>query len=305
MGNLIHIFVLTFCLIFVGISVSKGQSETDSENAKEKYLVIRTDDAGMSHSVNLGLKKLLATDYPVSVSVMFACPWYQESVDILKEHQDQVSIGVHLTLNSEWQHYRWGPVTGREAVPSLVDENGYFFHSAVDLYENNPNMDQLEKELRAQIERALATDLNIEYVDYHMGTAVNNPEFRKVTEKVAKEYDLAMWGYFGENRWDPHYRAKPEDKADSLAAMVPKLKPGFNYLVTHVGLNNEELGAMKDMNTGQPLANMAENRQGELDGLRSKKFQKALQKHDVKLITFGELIEMKGMDSMQRPAPEE
>src|SRR2546427_6190080 len=67
------------------------------------YLIIRTDDVGMSHSVNMGVQRLLDTGLPVSVSVMFACPWYQEAVDILKRHPE-VSVGIHLTLNSEWKY---------------------------------------------------------------------------------------------------------------------------------------------------------------------------------------------------------
>src|SRR2546426_9237356 len=92
-------------------------------------LIIRTDDVGMSHSVNMALQRLIDTGLPLSVSVMFACPWYQETVEILKRHP-AVAVGIHLTLNSEWKNYRWGPVTGREAVPTLVDSNGYFFQSA-------------------------------------------------------------------------------------------------------------------------------------------------------------------------------
>src|SRR5881396_1812304 len=91
-------------------------------------LVIRSDDIGMSHSVNMALQRLIDTGLPLSVSVMFACPWYQETVEILKQHP-AVAVGIHLTLNSEWKHYRWGPVAGREAVPTLVDADGYFFPS--------------------------------------------------------------------------------------------------------------------------------------------------------------------------------
>jgi len=91
-------------------------------------LIIRTDDIGMSHSVNMAMQKLVSTGMPVSVSVLFVCPWYQEAVEILKQHPN-VSVGIHLALNSEWKNYRWGPVTGSTAVPSLVDENGFFFPS--------------------------------------------------------------------------------------------------------------------------------------------------------------------------------
>ena len=69
-------------------------------------LVLRTDDIGMNHSVNLGLKELAGTKIPFSASVMFACPWYQEAVEILKQNP-QVAVGIHLTLTAEWKYYRW------------------------------------------------------------------------------------------------------------------------------------------------------------------------------------------------------
>jgi len=155
------------------------------------YLLIRSDDAGMTHSVNMALQRLMDTGLPVSVSVMFACPWYQETVEILKRHP-AVAVGIHLTLNSEWKNYRWGPVTGREAVPTLVDADGYFFQSADALYRNHPDLREIEKELRAQIARALRSGVKIDYVDYHMGTATRYPEFREVTERLAREHGLGM-----------------------------------------------------------------------------------------------------------------
>src|SRR3954453_20826548 len=125
------------------------------------YLVVRTDDAGMSHSVNMALEKLISTGLPVSVSVMVPTPWYLETVDMLKRHPE-VAVGVHLTLNSEWKNYRWGPVLGRTAVPSLVDADGYFFPSSDALDANHPDLGQVEAELRAQVERAVHSGLKID-----------------------------------------------------------------------------------------------------------------------------------------------
>src|SRR5688500_9593697 len=71
-------------------------------------LILRIDDIGMNHSVNLALEKIAALNVPVSASVMFACPWYQEAVEILRKNP-HVSVGVHLVLNSEWKGFRWGP----------------------------------------------------------------------------------------------------------------------------------------------------------------------------------------------------
>ena len=279
-----------------------GQAEASRHpgNPEQTYLVIRTDDAGMSHSVNMAIERLIATGLPVSVSVMFPTPWYQETVEILKRHPE-VSVGIHLTLNSEWKNYRWGPVVGRTAVPTLVDKDGYFFPSSEDLRQNHPDIKEVEKELRAQIERARGSGLKIDYVDYHMGTAVKYPEFRDLTERLAREYGLGMSTYFGEIRHDPQYSAAPPAKIDSLAAMINRLNTPFNLVVTHVGIDNAELGALLDMNTSGPLPDMSKNRQGELDALTSPRFSEAVKARNIRLITYRQLIEMKGLKSMRRP----
>src|SRR5438128_1648687 len=263
-------------------------------------LVIRSDDIGMSHSVNMALQRLIDTGLPLSVSVMFACPWYQEAVQILKEHP-QVTVGIHLTLNSEWKNYRWGPVAGREAVPTLVDADGYFFQSSEALYKNHADPKEIEKELRAQIERARRSGLKIDYVDFHMGTATRYPEFREVTERLAREYGLGMSEYFGEAMDAPQYAAAPRSKADSLVAMIDRLRPGVNAVVTHVGVDDAELGALVDMNTDEPLPEMSKNRQGELDALTSQKFTGAVKARNVVLTTYRELIAKEGLKSMRRP----
>jgi predicted glycoside hydrolase/deacetylase ChbG (UPF0249 family) len=264
------------------------------------YLIIRSDDAGMSHSVNMALERLIGTGMPVSVSVMFPTPWYQETVEMLKRHPD-VAVGIHLTLNSEWKNYRWGPVLGRTAVPTLVDADGYFFPSSEALYQNHPDLTQVENELRAQIDRAKKSGLRIDYVDFHMGTATRYPEFRDITERLAREFGFGMSTYFEEPEWDPQYRAAPADKTDSLVALVGRLKPAFNLVVTHVGIDGQELGALLDMNTDGGLADMSKNRQGELDALTSPRFREALKNHHVQLITYRQLIEMQGLKAMKRP----
>jgi predicted glycoside hydrolase/deacetylase ChbG (UPF0249 family) len=279
-----------------------GQADASRHpaNPAPVYLVIRTDDAGMSHSVNMALERLIETGLPVSVSVMFPTPWYQETVEILKRHP-AVSVGIHLTLNSEWKNYRWGPVSGRSAVPTLVDADGYFFQSAEALYRNHPDLQEIEKELRAQIERAQRSGLKIDYVDYHMGTALRYPEFRDVTERLAREFNFGMSGYFGETMQDPQYSAAPRNKCDSLVAMIDRLHAPINVVVTHVGIDGPELGALVDMNTDGPLADMSKNRQGELDALTSARFSEAVKARNVQLTTYRQLIGTQGLKAMKRP----
>ena len=294
--------VLYAPLLLAAPTIAVGQAGTvrQAGDSQQVSLLIRTDDAGMSHSVNVALQRLIDTGLPVSVSVIFPGPWYQETVEILKRHP-AVSVGIHLTLNSEWKNYRWGPVLGRTAVPTLVDSEGYFFASAEALYRNKPDLKQVESELRAQIERAQRSGVRIDYVDYHMGTAVRYPEFRDITERLAREYGLGMSRYFGEASHDPQYWAAPAAKLDSLDAMVARLRPGLNLVVTHVGIDDAELGALLDMNTDGPLPEMSKNRQGELDALTSRRFRDALAARNVTLLTYRQLIEQKGLKSMRRP----
>ena len=289
--------LVVLCVLSLSPAVRAQTSATSAAT-----LIIRSDDAGMSHSVNMALVRLIQTGLPLSISVMFPTPWYQEIVGILKQHPE-VSVGIHLTLNSEWRNYRWGPIVGREAVPTLVDSNGYFFQSSEALHDHHPDLGQVEKELRAQIDRALQSGLKIDYVDYHMGTAVEYPEFREIVERLAHEYSLGMMGYFGDSTADPQYRAAPQNKADSLVALVNRLQGGATatVLVTHVGIDDAELGALIDMNTAEPLADMSKNRQGELDGLTSPRFAKALKDRRIHLITYRELIGKQGLQSMKRP----
>ncbi len=292
--------VLCACLVSLPISAradATGQAVTPAP----AYLIIRTDDVGMSHSVNMAMQRLVETGLPISVSVMFACPWYQEAVEILRRHPE-TSVGIHLTLNSEWKNYRWGPVAGREAVPSLVDTSGYFFQSTEALHQNHPALAEIEKELRAQIDRALRSGLKIDYVDSHMGTAEAYPEFREIFERLAREHAFGMMGYFAETIDAPQYWAAPRKKADSLVAMIDRLPSGVTVVVTHVGLDDAELGSLLDMNTSQPLPDMSKNRQGELDALTSRRFTRALKARNVQLITFRDLIGRQGLGAMRRPA---
>jgi predicted glycoside hydrolase/deacetylase ChbG (UPF0249 family) len=286
------IILIAFIYVF-SLDAIFGQSEDT-----ETYLMIRCDDMGMCHSLNIAVEKVIESGLPISTSVMFACPWYQEAVDILKRHPE-VSVGIHLTLNSEWKNYRWGPVTGREAVPSLVDSNGYFFPSRAKLFANNPKVEEIEKELRAQIERALNSGIKIDYMDYHMRAAIQTEELRSLVESLAKEYKLGLSGYFNEKYSNITYSAPLGEKADSLFSHLRNLKPGINLQVVHVGLQNPEMNALIDMNTFGP-ENMSKHREEEMESILESKLPEILKEENIKLLTYRELIEKVGLENMQR-----
>ncbi len=267
-------------------------------NAQTK-VIIRCDDSGMSHSVNMALKELIATGLPFSTSVMFACPWYQEAVEILKANP-QVSVGVHLMLNSEWKNYKWSPICGN-SVPSLVDSNG-FFHSSADAFlSSNYKLDEVEKELRAQIDRAVKSGLKIDYVDHHMFVACSTPELNSIVEKLAAEYNLAISSYYNEGDATV-WAADPENKLSELIKILDGLDgKKANLIIMHIGIDNDELGALIDLNYPKDPYRVSKHRQAELDALSSNAFGMAVKNKNIKLLTYRELISELGLKAMKRP----
>lgn len=266
----------------------------------QPQLLLRFDDIGMSHAVNTGIKEIVELDIPFSASIMFACPWYQEGVDILKD-QPQVTVGIHLTLNAEWKNFRWGPVAGKDAVPSLVDEHGFFFPSRATLYANKPTLTDIETELRAQIDRALNSGAKIDYVDYHMGTAVDKPEYRTIVEKLAVEYDLAISRYFGEVDVKMMYDAPISSKKDTLLTTLNNLELNqYNLFVSHVGKDTDELAAMIDLNPFGPEF-MSKHRNAELEAFKSTDFLSLIKDKNIQLLNYSDLIKKHGLKSMESP----
>ncbi|MBU1299271.1 MAG: ChbG/HpnK family deacetylase [Bacteroidetes bacterium] len=288
--------ILSILIILIMASTVSAQ-----QNDEAILMLVRCDDSGMSNSTNLALEKLISAKIPFSTSVMFACPWYQQAVEILKVNP-QVSVGIHLTLNAEWKNYRWGPILGKE-VSSLTDADGYFFPSRKLFFANDPKLNEVEKELRAQVERAMQSGLQIDYIDYHMGTAVDKPEYRAIVEKLADEFKLGISRYFNEFYADNMYPVPIESKKDSLIDIIKNRleKDKVNLLVCHLGIDNDELRAMIDLNPTGPKE-MSRHRQAELDALLSTEFTEALKSNNIKLITYRELIEKFGLKNMKRPA---
>lgn len=290
MNTKLVLYTLVVAVLLVSIlhfPVISGYGSTgDSDNP---VLLIRIDDLGMSHSVNMAAKEFFRTGIPVSVSVMFTCPWYQEAVEILQQYPD-VAVGIHLTLNSEWKYYKWGPVAGKIAVPTLVDGDGHFFPTRADFFENNPDFDEVEVELRAQIERALASGLRIDYLDFHMGTATSTPEIREVTERLANEFGLAMSGDYIQSYDSGIYAVPIKEKQDSLLSLIRHLPPGEKrLLVSHVAFDTPEMSVLVDLNP-HGLPEMSKHREAELRALTSTAFRQALRQYNVRLITYRDLL---------------
>jgi predicted glycoside hydrolase/deacetylase ChbG (UPF0249 family) len=288
------VIALALFTVLMVVSMTAGADDNQA-----KQLLIRCDDVGMSHTVNMAVRELLETGMPFSTSVMIACPWYLEAVEILKANP-QTGVGIHLTLNSEWKDYKWGPVLGAAKVPSLVDENGHFYASEAEFASADVSLEEVEMELRAQIERALTAGLRVDYLDYHMGTAVSTPELSSIVEKLAQEYELGMARYFGETSVSI-WADEPGDKLTSLLGHIRDIQPGLNLLVIHLGMETPEMSAMVDMNYEEDPYRVAVHRQAELDAITSPAFCAAIEEAGIELLTYKNIVSEMGLESMTPP----
>ena len=259
-------------------------------------VLLRLDDVGMNHSVNLGVEQVAATGMPFSVSVLFACPWYQEAVEILRQNP-QIAVGVHLALNSEWRNYRWGPVLGKGGVPSLVDSVGYFRSSGEAFLASHYDLGEVERELSAQIERALASGLRISYVDAHMGTALATPQLRAVVERVAAKYGLGISTYFGESYftlWGEPVAAK---KSVFLNHLASAKRDTVNLVEVHVAERTPEMEVIFDMNAPEqnaPEAGVVAHRKAELETMLSPELAELIRTGKIRLVTYQTLMTRMG-----------
>lgn len=278
-------------------------AQSSPPTAPGPEVLLRLDDIGMNHSVNQAVAKVAETGMPFSASVLFACPWYQEAVDILKKHP-QVTVGVHLALNSEWRGYRWGPVLGKTGVPSLVDKDGYFLPSNDEFLQSRYDLGEVERELTAQLERALGSGLKITYVDAHMGSALATPQLREVTERLAKKYGLAISTYYGEayhSLWGVPVGSK---KSDLLARLGTVSRDSVTVIEVHVAERTPEMNAIYDMNAPEqnaPGAGVVDHRKAELETMVSPELRELVRSGRIRLVTYQQLVARHGLDAMRRP----
>lgn len=158
--------------------------------SSDRYLIINADDFGMCHSHNVATMELFECGGITSATVMAPCPAMREAVDFAVRNP-QFSIGVHLTTTSEWQSYRWGPISA--ASRSLCDEDGFFYRSSAQ-FATCAKPNEVEKELIAQIESLHSLGLKPSHIDNHMGSlyGVANGDFTllKLAIRTAGKYGL-------------------------------------------------------------------------------------------------------------------
>jgi predicted glycoside hydrolase/deacetylase ChbG (UPF0249 family) len=179
-------------------------------NSKRKRVVIHEDDVGMSHGANTAFVELSKLGTCSSGSVMVPCPWFPEAAKMATS-DPSLDVGVHLTLTSEQEPYRWRPLTAPPKSAGLTDEFGYFWPDVPRARRAAP--EAVEAELRAQIEVAYAAGIDVTHFDAHMGTA-QTPEFIKIYRRLGREYRVPVLLVRDLSRYNPTSYAGPLNRAD-------------------------------------------------------------------------------------------
>lgn len=236
-------------------------------------LILHADDIGMCYEANIAAKAYLTAGQIQSAALMVPCPWYNEMADWYKEHPDY-DLGLHLAMNSEWKWYRWGPVAGRTNVPGMVDKDGYLWRSVFDTAAK-AKPEEIEAEIRAQVDRALAKGIRPGHIDTHMGTLYSRLEFTRAYLKVAQEYRIpamvvaqtpAVMEKFKKQGYPitsesmkeldqyklpklDDFNAAPdgktyEDKKEKFFVLVRSLSPGLNEIIFHPSVMTDTLRAI-------------------------------------------------------------
>ena len=294
-----------FALLFFAVMSVTAQTKTVAERlgypANAKLLILHADDLGVARSVDAASFAALDKKAVTSASVMVPCPWLTEVAAYARDHRD-ADFGLHLTLTSEWKTYRWGSVEAKDNVLSLYDPDGYLWKDAT-LAAGHIKPGEAEREIRAQIERALSLGIRPTHLDSHMGTLFATPELFAVFAKVARDYKLPflavkvsdernkLLALLTENDivLDSLVMAapavRPEGWKEFYAQAIKNLKPGLTEMIVHLGYDDAELRAVMEEHPDYGAA----WRQRDFDVVTSPDFKKLLDENHVILIGWKDL----------------
>ncbi len=267
-------FLFTSTLLFLinsGIVYSEEPTYAEKLGWEKgsRVLIFHIDDVGLCHGANKASIEALTNGIATSCSVMMPCAWVDEFAKARKKnpHWD---VGLHLTLTSEWDNYRWGPVSGFQQVPGLVDETGYMWDSVISVV-TSAKPEEVDREIRAQLALAEKMGLNPNHLDSHMGTLFAHPDFiekyinlgieKKIPilfpgghmqylskelplprEKV-KEYAKRIWEGglpLVDDIITFTYDWKTEDKLELMKKTLIEMKPGITEVILHCAIPTEE-----------------------------------------------------------------
>ena len=291
--------------LVLAVKPASAQNKTVAERlgypADSKLLIVHADDLAIAHSEDAASFDALEKNAVTSASIIVPGPWLTEVAAYASAHPD-ADLGLHLALTSEWKTYRWGSVESRDKVPSLFDPSGYLWPETLPAL-HNVKPEEAEREIRAQVERAMALGIHPTHLDSHMGVLFSSPELFAVYVKIAHEYKLPFLAVRIPNA-PPQFFSLLSDKdvlVDSVVIANPtvhpnewrdfyvnavkNLKPGLTEIIVHLGHDDAELQAVT---LDHPDFGSAW-RQRDFDIMTSPEFKKALEENHVILVKWKDL----------------
>jgi len=297
--------LLRSSVLFLALaSTLPAQTRTVAERlgypADAKLLILHADDLGAAHSVDAASFDALDKGAVSSASIMMPTPWVTEVAAYARSHPN-ADLGLHLTLTSEWETYRWGSVSPPDKIPSLLDSDGSFPNDSK-VVAGRAKPLEVDRELRAQIDRAISLGIRPTHLDSHMGSLFTTPELIATYVKVAHDYHLPFLAVKGSALAAPQTGISTQDVLlDAVIIAGPEvprdqwkefylksiagLKPGLTEMIVHLGHDDSELQAVTVNH--EPYGSAW--RQHDYDVMTSPEFKKALQDNHVILVTWKEL----------------
>jgi chitin disaccharide deacetylase len=273
-----------FCAVtLVMFSCTESQQTTTAEGSgltwaeklgfakNKKVIILHADDAGMCDEANQAVFAYLGQNHIQSTAAMVPCKFFDEFAAWAAANPEK-DTGIHLTLTSEWNTYRWGPVSDPAKVPGLIDPDGFLWHEVPQVV-THASAAEIEIEIRAQIEKAVSLGMKVDHIDTHMGTMFGRLDYTQVYLKVAQAYNVpamvinladdevferfrkegyplnkdtrALLAGYPMPQLDDFYAVPAastyEEKINSFTGLVKSLKPGLTEIIFHPSVETENL----------------------------------------------------------------
>lgn len=268
---------------------------TESRSGEPIRLIVRGDDIGSTHAANLGCIQSYREGIMRTVEIMVPCPWFPEAVKLLQENPG-LDVGVHITLTSEWENIKWGPLT---RAPGISDDDGYFYPMIWpnDRFPENRTLrgsgwtiEEIEAEMRAQIEMALRHIPRVSHLTCHMGCSGWDDRVAQVYDRLAGEYGLDINpGDHGVLRFPLKEKGEtPEERIANFIEGLNGLQPGKTYLfVEHPALDVQEMESVGH----DGYDNVGEDRQMVTDLFTSQQVKEVIREREIRLISYADLVQ--------------
>jgi hypothetical protein len=258
--------------------------------AQEIRLVVRGDDLGMTQGSLVAFEKAFNHGVLTTGAIVVPGPWFEAAAELARRNPGWC-IGVHLCMVGEWRGFRWRPVLPWDQVRSMVDDDGYLYASPRQLFARQPKLQEIDAELRAQINLAKKRGVNVQYIDLHYVSPSQYPGLGDVIKKIGADYNLPISSQMGEKRTVSVYTTPIDQKLKRAVEMLGALQPGLGLWVCHIGIDSPEQRALIHSEPGDIFVEggVGRHRAEELNVLTSLEVKSAILKKGIVLTNYREL----------------